>query len=288
MISKFLMLAAASFFLAFSGLSIADLEGARSAARAAPVDLDVADPAATIDPSAAAPGSLGQDAIVPPAADFTTLRVDAAMSRLGRAVARQSHPAALEYAFRAYFNYRAAHPEEVRKPYLYFVDFGLDSRTPRGYVFDMEALAIVEGPFAVAHGRGSVAGGAPVPTRFLNTKGSNATSLGLYVAEETYAFSGRSGGRAYRSIGLRLRGVSGNFNSAARERGIVVHGAPYVTATSAGRSEGCPAMEPRLAQKLIPRIAEGGLVFHFSPHDVRWMRGDPWAGLPVPSLALVP
>jgi hypothetical protein len=98
------------------------------------------------------------------------------------------------------------------------------------------------------------------------------------VAQETYGFSGRSGGRAYRSIGLRLRGVSGGFNGAARERGIVVHGAPYVTATSAGRSESCPAMEPRLAEKLVPKLANGGLVFHFSPVDARWMRKDPWAG----------
>src|SRR4051794_35875420 len=50
-----------------------------------------------------------------------------------------SHPLALETAFRGYFAYRAMHPEDVRKPYLYFVDFGLPNTEPRGYVFDMNS-----------------------------------------------------------------------------------------------------------------------------------------------------
>jgi hypothetical protein len=210
--------------------------------------------------------------------------IDAAVARLDPQVAFRSHPESLRYAVRAYHNFRAAYPEEVRKPYLYFVDYGLDSRTPRGYVLDMENSRVVEGPFTVAHGRGSVAGGGDLPTRFLNLKDSNATSLGLYLAEETYRFSGKAGGRSYHSLGLRLRGVSGRFNDAARERGIVVHGAPYVGPRAAGRSEGCPAVELPLAEELIPRIANGGLVFHFSPLDRRWLREDPWAGVITPGV----
>jgi hypothetical protein len=284
MYSKLSMLLAAAVFLAFSSIDTADLLAKRVALRAAAVESNAADPA----PLEEAPIAAATDAeLAGPerAAAATTLRVDAALSRIGRMVEVQSHPEALKYAFRAYYNFRGTHPDRVRKPYLYYVDFGLDSRTPRGYVFDMDALSIVEGPFHVAHGRGSVVADSPVPARFLNAKGSNATSLGLYVAQETYSFSGRSAGRSYRSIGLRLGGVSGQFNSAARDRGIVVHGAPYVTASNAGRSEGCPAMEPELAERLIPRIANGGLVFHFSPHDRRWLTEDPWAGQPVPALA---
>lgn len=203
--------------------------------------------------------------------------VQRAVSRLGPAVSRKSHTDALSYAFRAYFSYRAQNPGEVRKPYLYYVDFGLSSGTARGYVFDMEKLTVVRGPFHVAHGRGSAPGGSSTPTRFLNTSGSKATSLGLYLAQETYNFSGKSAGRAYRSVGLRLRGVSGSFNDRARSRGIVAHGAPYVTSTNAGRSEGCPAMSQDLASDLLPRLANGGMVFHFSPNDATWMRSDPWA-----------
>lgn len=203
--------------------------------------------------------------------------VQVALETLGAHVSRQSHPNALRLAFQAYFNYKAENPEDVRKPYLYYVDYGLNARTPRGYVFDMERLTVVDGPFTVAHGRGSAATSDGIPTRFSNREGSNATSLGLFLAQETYGFSGKAGGRVYRSIGLRLRGLSGRFNSAARQRRVVAHGAPYVTATKAGRSEGCPAMEPDRAQRLLPRIGNGGLVFLFSPLDPTWMREDPWA-----------
>lgn len=210
-----------------------------------------------------------------PAIEVPAERLATALDALAKYVERTSHPDALRLAFRAYYSYRTAHPEQVRKPYLYFVDYGLGNRTPRGYVFDMDALQLVDGPFTVAHGRGSGQDG--VPTRFSNIRDSATTSLGLYLAQETYAFRGRSSGRRYRSVGLRLRGLSGRFNSAARDRGVVVHGAPYVTADRAGRSEGCPAMEEQRAQRLIPRIANGGLVFLFSPEDAGWMGGDPWA-----------
>jgi len=204
-------------------------------------------------------------------------RVQQALVALEAKVGRQSDPAALRMAFQAYYAYQAANPGKVRKPYLYYVDYGLDARTPRGYVFDMKTLKVVDGPFTVAHGRGSAAPGSGRPTRFSNRQGSNATSLGLYLAQETYAFSGKSAGVAYRSPGLRLTGVSGKYNSAARARGVVVHGAPYVTAGRAGRSEGCPAVELTRARKLIPRIANGGMVFLFSPLDRTWMKSDPWA-----------
>lgn len=203
--------------------------------------------------------------------------VETALSVLGRDVVQQSHPNALRHAFEAYFNFKAAQPHRVRKPYLYFVDYGLDSRTPRGYVFDMQALHVVDGPFTVAHGRGSSSRQGGVPTRFSNRNGSNATSLGLYLAQETYAFSGKSAGNRYRSIGLRLTGLSGRFNSAARNRGVVVHGAPYVTRMLAGRSEGCPAMEQARAERLIPKISNGGLVYLFSPRDPSWLREEPWS-----------
>ncbi len=204
-------------------------------------------------------------------------QVDKALDALAPAVRKQSDPKALRMAFQAYFNYKAANPRDVRKPYLYYVDYGLDSRTPRGYVFNMASLEVVDGPFTVAHGRGSAPPSSGVPVRFSNRQGSNSTSLGLYLAQETYGFSGKAGGRRYTSVGLRMKGLSGRFNSAARARGVVAHGAPYVTAARAGRSEGCPAMEQARARNLLPRIANGGLVFRFSPLDERWMESDPWA-----------
>jgi hypothetical protein len=199
----------------------------------------------------------------------------AAVRAFAAAVRPLSHPKALEAAFRSYFAYEAAHPAEVRKPLLYFVDYGLPSTEPRGYVFDMRALKIIEGPFTVAHGRGSSRTQYGVPSRFSNAPGSATTSLGLYLAENLYRFRGKAGGRSYSSIGLRLKGVSGNFNDKALARGVVAHGAPYVTPAKAGRSEGCPAMEQERAQRLLPEIADGGLVFLFAPVE-RWMADDPW------------
>jgi hypothetical protein len=200
----------------------------------------------------------------------------AAIRALASAVRPLSHPKALETAFRSYFAYMAAHPNDVKKPALYFVDYGLPSTEPRGYVFDMRELKILEGPFAVAHGRGSSSTQYGIPTRFSNASGSAATSLGLYLAENVYDFHGHTGGRSYSSIGLRLKGVSANFNDNALARGVVAHGAPYVTADKAGRSEGCPAMEQDRARRVLPELADGGMVFLFAP-DQGWMKEDPWA-----------
>ena|SRR5215213_237711 len=197
-----------------------------------------------------------------------------AIATLSGAVRPLSRPEALESAFRSYFAFKAAHPDEVRKPFLYFVDYGLPATAKRGYVFDMEHLRVVDGPFTVAHGRGSAAKDG-VPTRFSNASGSNATSLGLYVAKSIYDFRGKSAGRKYSSLGLRLMGVSTGFNDRALARGVVAHGAPYVTESKAGRSEGCPAMEPERAERLLPKLADGGMVFLFAP-DQRWLSTDPW------------
>ncbi|MEP6621492.1 MAG: murein L,D-transpeptidase catalytic domain-containing protein [bacterium] len=199
----------------------------------------------------------------------------AALNALRGVVRPLSRPEALEDAFKSYFAFKQAHPADVKKPYLYFVDYGLPSTEARGYVFDMDSLKVVDGPFTVAHGRGSSTSQYGVPTRFSNASNSQATSLGLYVAQSTYDFHGHAGGAAYSSVGMRLQGVSSGFNDNAMARRVVAHGAPYVTATRAGRSEGCPAMEPARAQRLLPKLADGGMVFLFAP-DERWMAGDRW------------
>lgn len=202
-------------------------------------------------------------------------RIVTALESLQGVVRPLSSSHALEDAFRSYFAYKAIHPGEVKKPYLYFVDYGLPANTERGYVFDMDSLRVVDGPFMVAHGRGSSQSKYGVPTRFSNAPGSAATSLGLYVAQELYSFHGKTAGRSYGSVGLRLQGVSEGYNDNARARKVVAHGAPYVTARGAGRSEGCPAMEPTRARKLLPELANGGMVFLFAP-DEHWMNSDPW------------
>jgi hypothetical protein len=201
-----------------------------------------------------------------------------ALSALSPLVSNLSSPTALEDAFKAYFAYKNEHPDDVKKPYLYFVDYGLSSTEKRGYVFDMDSLKIVEGPFTVAHGRGSSDSQYGVPTHFGNSSGSARTSLGLYVTKALYGFTGHSAGSTYSSVGMRLMGVSKGFNDLAYARGVVAHGAPYVTATKAGRSEGCPAMEPARAARLLPKLADGAMVFLYAP-DANWLNHDEWVNL---------
>jgi hypothetical protein len=215
------------------------------------------------------------EAATPSASETVAAVTRKALDAFTGAVRPLSRPRALEDAFRSYFAYKTAHPDEVRKPYLYFVDYGLPSTTPRGYVFDMSSLTIVDGPFTVAHGRGSSTSQFGVPTRFSNASGSAATSLGLYVAKALYDFHGHASGQAYSAVGMRLEGVSAGFNDNAFARRVVAHGAPYVTSTKAGRSEGCPAMEPARAKQLLPKLADGGMVFLFAP-DENWISRDPW------------
>lgn len=230
---------------------------------------------ATASPDPSSPPSAITAEAGSPTTESPPSQLAAALAAFRNAVNPLSDPRALETAFGSYFAFRSAHPERVHKPLLYFVDYGLPSTARRGYVFDMEKLQIIDGPFTVAHGRGSSATRNGVPTRFSNLPGSNATSLGLYVAQELYSFSGKAGGRAYSSVGMRLDGVSRGYNDNARRRRVVAHGAPYVTPSAAGRSEGCPAMEPARARRLLPRLADGGMVFLFAPES-SWLAGDPW------------
>ena len=246
-----------------------------TSAHVAPAQSDTSSDFRVIASSPSLRGANSDSGHVKSAATAVAAATHRAIAALTEAVRPLSSPRALEDAFQSYFAFKTAHPDEVRNPYLYFVDYGLPGTARRGYVFDMNALEIVEGPFTVAHGRGSSSSKYGVPTRFSNDMGSAASSLGLYLTENLYQFLGRSAEGAYHSIGLRLLGVSGDYNDNAFSRRVVAHGAPYVTPTAAGRSEGCPAMELSRAKRLLPKLADGGMVFLFAP-DSDWMAGDPW------------
>ena len=68
-----------------------------------------------------------------------------------------------------------------------------------------------------------------------------------------------------------------NRSRSAAARAVIAGrcGAPFGTASKAGTSEGCPALEPQRAERLRPKLANGGLVFLFAP-DERWLSSDPW------------
>jgi hypothetical protein len=233
-------------------------------------------PAMRVVSSVVAGGAATASATAPDAASTgASSKVASALQAFSSIGKSLSSPVALEDGVASYYAYKSAHPADVKKPYLYFVDYGQPSTAKRGYVLDMDALTIVDGPFTVAHGRGSSTSQYGVPTVFSNKSGSAATSLGLYLTKSLYSFLGHTGGRAYNSVGLRLDGVSRGFNDNAYARKVVAHGAPYVTPTKAGRSEGCPAMEPDRAARLLPKLADGAMVFLYAPNQ-SWLAGDPW------------
>ena len=154
---------------------------------------------------------------------------------------------------------------------LTVIDYSQPSTEKRLWVYDLATRELLYKE-RVAHGQGS---GANVPTKFSNDNDSHQTSLGLFVTETTYV--GRNG------YSLRLDGLDTGVNDRARERAIVMHGAPYVSdafvkATGRlGRSWGCPAVSERVARELIDRVKGGGLVFAYYP-DAGWLKTSKYLG----------
>jgi hypothetical protein len=136
-------------------------------------------------------------------------------------------------------------------------------------VFDLDRATLLFHE-RVAHGRGS---GMETSTIFSNAQRSYATSLGVFVTGEVYV--GRHG------KSLRLDGLEPGVNDAARARAIVVHGASYVTEAfvaahgRAGRSHGCPAVDPAVAPRLIDELARGAVLLASYPH-AGWLATSPF------------
>lgn len=146
---------------------------------------------------------------------------------------------------------------------LAVIDYSRPSTEPRLWVFDLTVPALLYAEH-VAHGRGS---GENHAQAFSNIEGSHQSSLGLFAAAETY-----QGANGY---SLRLDGLEPGINDRARERAIVIHGAPYVDPLQAlrqgrlGRSYGCPAVRPEVAVPLIDTLSDGQLVYAYHS-DPEW------------------
>jgi hypothetical protein len=150
---------------------------------------------------------------------------------------------------------------------LAVIDYSRPSTQPRLWVFDVERNTLLHREH-VAHGRGS---GENFARAFSNRDGSHQTSLGLFSTAETYV-----GGNGY---SLRMDGLDAGINDAARERLIVMHGAPYVDPAQAqrqgrlGRSYGCPAVRPQIARQMIDTLKHGQMLFAYYPDDA-WLAGS--------------
>jgi L,D-transpeptidase catalytic domain len=135
-------------------------------------------------------------------------------------------------------------------------DFSLPSSAPRFHL-----LRPAEGRFTshlVAHGRGSDPAHTGWLERFSNEPRSLATSAGAYRTGRLYV--GEHG------QSLRLEGLDPS-NSNAASRGIVIHGAWYVSEEIAqnkgvlGRSEGCFAVAQSSLGDVLTTLGSGRLIY---------------------------
>jgi hypothetical protein len=154
---------------------------------------------------------------------------------------------------------------------LTVIDYSKPSSEKRLWVFDLQAHELLYEEL-VAHGQGS---GDNVATVFSNEPDTHASSLGLFLTEDTYV--GKNG------YSLRLKGLDEGFNHRARERAIVMHGAPYVSDEFVkkngrlGRSWGCPALREGVAREVIDRVRGNGIVFSYYPNQ-EWLDSSKYLG----------
>lgn len=144
---------------------------------------------------------------------------------------------------------------KIKKELLAVIDFTKSSNSKRLWIIDMATQTVVYNTL-VAHGRNS---GDEYANAFSNTNSSYKSSLGFYATGEIY--SGKHG----RS--LKLDGLENGLNSNARNRGVVMHAADYVSESfikahhRLGRSQGCPALPGELTEKVISLLQGKSCLF---------------------------
>ena len=158
-------------------------------------------------------------------------------------------------------------------PTLTLIDYSLPSTTPRLWVFDLHTGTILFNEL-VAHGRNT---GDNMAAHFSDAPESRESSIGLFRTADAYV--------GHNGYSLRLDGLEPGFNGNARDRAIVMHGAPYVNAGVAkangrlGRSWGCPALNEAVAHKVIDTVRGGGVIFSYYP-DQAWLKKSKFLNCP--------
>lgn len=168
-----------------------------------------------------------------------------------------------EKAMTGFYNLKKTGQLNVEKSILTIADFDKNSTEKRLWIIDLAKKKLILNTW-VAHGQRS---GSDKATRFSNNSDSFQSSIGFYLTGEIY--------RGQHGKSLRLDGMDEGFNSNARKRSIVVHGADYVSQGTInalgrlGRSQGCPAVAPELANEVIDTI-EGRTVLFINVNDLSY------------------
>lgn len=183
-----------------------------------------------------------------------------------------------EDLLRQAITYYDGHPKAFAKAgQLAIADYSRSSTEPRFFFVDLAAAKVES--FKVSHGSGDVKGKKwgdadhdGMLDRCVSTKRNrqNMTRPGFFVTRELYYSAGNANGwprvdAPGKFNALRMDGLSPGINGDAMARGVVMHGAEYNRNKIMGRSYGCPAFEPEVARKLLPRLAEGVLFFASAP-----------------------
>lgn len=142
---------------------------------------------------------------------------------------------------------------------LTIIDFSKPSNEPRFFILDLCHRKVIHKSL-VAHG---VKSGRLYATRFSNEENSHQSSLGFYVTTNTY--------RGKYDLAMRLKGME-HSNSHANSRGVVMHGANYVSydfleknGCQLGRSYGCPSLPHDGFEEVVDMIKEGSCLFIYHP-----------------------
>ena len=147
------------------------------------------------------------------------------------------------------------------------IDYELPSSERRLWVIDLAQAQLLFHEFTT-HGQGSDRNHDGKMDSASNRSGSHQSNVGLLVTDETY--TGRHG------KSLKMRGMEKGFNDNAYDRSIVVHSASYADDEyiarhgKAGRSHGCPALDPDVSGRIIDTIKNGKLLFAYYP-DPDWV-----------------
>ena len=147
----------------------------------------------------------------------------------------------------------------IKKDIITVIDFSKPSTEERLFIIDLKDKKIIEKSLC-AHGKNS---GELFANKFSNAPESNESSLGFYIANETY--DGKHG------YSLKLDGQEPGINDKARGRGVVMHAADYVSQSfiqatgRLGRSQGCPAVPTNQYEKIIRLIKGGSCLFIYHP-----------------------
>lgn len=151
--------------------------------------------------------------------------------------------------------YKLSDQKAFEKNILTIIDFTLSSTKKRMWVLDMTNNKVLFNT-VVAHGKNT---GSEFATNFSNKVNSLQSSLGFYVTGETYF--GKNG------YSMFIDGMEKQFNSKARERYVVVHGADYANPSfinklgRLGRSYGCPALPTALTNDIIDIIKNKSVIY---------------------------